>query len=230
MVLPNILTTVTGNLFCSGAGVNWSINAISALSLNSVAASTSALTTLQGFVISDYFNLTQISFPNLTTVGSNVILARNPLVKAIDGLKALSQINGNLDLTGNFDVLDLTGLKSVSGSINIQTTSMSFACPDFGNVTVKGKISCSGNVANPQPLTNDNSLTVPLNITSTAVVPTPTAMATGGSPSSTNTPVSSANSISRDGAAPWKASLILGSIMFTSYLIMVCFGGVVYLS
>ncbi len=185
------------------------MNSITAQGLNAVASQPQASTLpTSGFVISDYVNLTRLSFPNLTTVGSNVILLRNPLLKIIDGFGSLTTVHGNLDITGNFDSLELTRLAAVNGSINIQTTSTSFVCPDFSNVSVIGNVNCQGKVADPQPLSNDNSPTsLPSNIISTKSVPGPTQLppsaVTGGSatlsPSRSVASTSSAESRSRNG-------------------------------
>lgn len=203
LVLPSTLSSIVGSVFCSGAGVNWTLNSITAQGLNAVAAEPSSFPTT-GFVISDYVNLTKLSFPNLGTVGSNFILLRNPLLTIIDGFDSLTTVHGNLDITGNFDSLELARLAAVNGSINIQTTSSKFVCPDFSNVSVIGNINCQGKVADPQPLINDNSTTLPLNMT-TSSGPTQSSSSTvvGSSatllPSSSNTPTSSADSIARNG-------------------------------
>jgi len=200
------------------------MNSITAQGLNAVASQPQASTLpTSGFVISDYVNLTRLSFPNLTTVGSNVILLRNPLLKIIDGFGSLTTVHGNLDITGNFDSLELARLAAVNGSINIQTTSTSFVCPDFSNVSVIGNINCKGKVANPQPLSNDNSPTsLPSNIlpTNSALAPTqsPSSTVTGGSatgsPSSTVASTSSAEARARNGRTP-KASQLLILELFT---------------
>jgi len=202
-VIPENWTSILGSVFCSGAGVNWTLTSITAKNLNSVATGGPSSTSV-GFVISDYSGLTTLSFPNLTTVGSNVVLARNPSLQNINGFQSLSAVHGNLDLTGNFNSIDFKNLNAVNGSINIQTTSKTFTCPDFSNVTVLGSINCAGNVADPQPLSIDNSTTTPPNITPSttpSILSSSTVTAGSATLSASNSgkPSSSTHTITRDG-------------------------------
>ena len=63
------------------------------------------LTFAGGIVFVGNADLTSISMPLLTTInGTNGTyqIANNTLLKAIDGFEALSNVNGNLDFSGNF--------------------------------------------------------------------------------------------------------------------------------
>jgi hypothetical protein len=227
-VIPENWTLILGSVFCSGAGVNWTLTSITANNLNSVATGDPSSTSL-GFVISDYSGLTTLSFPNLTTVGSNVVLARNPSLQNINGFQSLSTVHGNLDLTGNFNSIDLKNLNAVNGNINIQTTSKTFTCPSFSNVTVLGSINCAGNVAEPQPLSIDNSTTTPPNITPSQVSTSATTTQ-GSSPSNSGKASSSTYTITRDGLSLPDTTLILAPLTLMLYVVPAWVGLALYFS
>lgn len=126
-----------------------------------------------GLVISDYQNLTKMNFPNLTSIGSNFIIARNSNASTIDGFQSLQSVAGNLDITGDFDTLAFPNLVHVAGDFNVQSSSKNFQCPPINRVEVVhgSKFMCAGNVGNPEPLPDDNSTThvnasIPSNSTS----------------------------------------------------------------
>ena len=161
LTLPPSLHTVTGGLFCSGASLTYLTDTIVALGLGTIASDKSDNSLKDvGLVISDYLHLTTLNFPNLTTIGSNFVLARNPLLQTINGFEDIQRINGNIDMTGNFDNVSLPNLKSVEGNFNVESSSPTFVCPDINKTAIHGTIFiCTGDVANPQPLSVDNSTT-----------------------------------------------------------------------
>jgi hypothetical protein len=161
-------------------------------------------TTGVGVVISDYDALTTVSFPNLTTVGSNLVLIGNPLVTNVNGFNSLVAVSGNVDITGNFHTLEFPNLAVVNGSFNVQSSAENFTCPDFSNVSVKGSFACAGNVANPQPLIGDNSTTNP---TSLANMTTPNATGTPGVTSTSSSTASSNSSPTSSAAEPKTAGM-----------------------
>ena len=194
------LTTVTGGLFCSGDGDNYTTSTIAASGLRSIFSNESSPVFLSiGLVISDYQNLSTLSFPALTAVESNLVLARNPLLRKIDGLQSLATVNGNLDITGNFDVLDLPSLRFVNGFLNVKSSSSAFQCSQLNesSVIVTGAFSCEGNVFDPQPLAADNSTT-----NATAAAPSTSTSVTPTTPtSSSSSPPTSSSSSSRTSEA-----------------------------
>lgn len=82
-------------------------------------------------------------------------LANNPQLTDIDGFQSLQMVDGNVDLTGDFNQLSLPSLTKVGGGVNIQTSSKNFTCPipnDRTNGVIQGKgFVCSGNITNPTP-------------------------------------------------------------------------------
>jgi hypothetical protein len=161
ITLPSTLQSLSGGLYCSGNGVDETTDSIEAEGLTNVASDpTDSSVGSVGFVIVDYPTLTLLSFPNLITVGSNFIIARNPKLTKLD-FPSLKSVNGNIDITGSFQVVNMTSLTLVSGSINLQSSSASFVCPRFDNVTIRGTYACSIDVTDPQPLAADNSSTNP---------------------------------------------------------------------
>ena len=80
--LPPSLVIVTGGLFCTGTGLNYSTTTIEADGLSGIGSDEND-TSIQeiGLVISDYTQLTTLNFPRLTGIGSNFVLARNPLLR-----------------------------------------------------------------------------------------------------------------------------------------------------
>jgi hypothetical protein len=140
-----------------------------------------------GLIITDYQILTTINFPNLTYIGSNFVIARNPNASAIDGFLALQNVAGNLDITGNFDTLSLSNLGHVGGDFNVQSSSKEFKCPQINRTSIQGStFVCAGSVADPQPLGVDNSTangnaTVTSSTTSTSSGVTPSTSSSSGS-------------------------------------------------
>ena len=174
LTLPPSLHTVTGGLFCSGASLTYLTDTIVAISLSRIGSdqSDNSINGV-GLVISDYSHLTTLNFPNLTFIGSDFVLARNPVLQNIDGFGAVKTVNGNLDMTGDFDTLSLPNLTFVEGNFNVESSSKTFQCPAIDRTVVHGaNFVCVGNVANPQPLVIDNSTTnstLPLSSVSSAL-------------------------------------------------------------
>jgi hypothetical protein len=70
------------------------------------------------------------------------LFAETPAVPNFNGFPVLSQIGGSLDLTGNFNSVELPNLNSIGGGVNVQSSSPSFQCifPNFRtNRVVRGK-------------------------------------------------------------------------------------------
>jgi hypothetical protein len=85
------------------------------------------------------WNLTNTSFPALTSVGGSFSYQTSPLLTAVTGFRVLATISnvqaGELFVNGSFASVQFPALTSVSGEILIQTTNPSFKCPS--NITPK---------------------------------------------------------------------------------------------
>jgi len=161
ITMPSALSTISGGLYCGGGGSDNTTDSIFALALQSVASDrTDQSIGHVGFVIVDYPTLSSLDFPDLATVGSDFIIARNPKLTTI-AFAALKSVTGNVDITGDYQTLELPSLSFVNGSVNLQTSSASFNCPTFGNVSILGAYACSVGVNDPEPLPADNSSTNP---------------------------------------------------------------------
>jgi hypothetical protein len=161
ITMPESLVAITGALYCGGRGNDTTTDSINARHLVTTGTDVTDPTIGRvGFVIVDYPTLSSLSFPDLAAVGPDFIIARNPKLTTIE-FPTLKSVSGNLDITGNFEVLELPSLSLVNGSVNLQTTFPTFNCPLFGNVVILGAYTCSVGVNNPQPLLADDSSTNP---------------------------------------------------------------------
>lgn len=205
IVLPPSLKVLTGSCLCNGGADTDSVDAISAQGLTSVATDPSDQGAKSvGLVVTNYNNLKTVNFPNVTTIGSNLVMSGNPSVNDVSGFNSLNAVSGNVDITGNFDSLALPSLAFVNGSFNVQTTSTNFTCPDFSMVAIKGSFVCKGNVANPQPLENDNSTSNPSSLPNmtTPSVSSTVAASTSGAAVATTSATSMASVVSVSGNFP----------------------------
>jgi len=169
ITMPSSLGAITGGLFCTGDSTDSATNFILAQSLASVAPILTDQTIGKvGFVIVDYPDLSSLSFPQLAAVGSDFIIARNPKLAIIE-FPDLTSVRGNVDITGDFQSLNLPALSYVGGNVNIQTSSASFVCPIFRNTSILGSYLCTVGLNNPQPLPADNSSTNPSAVNPIAV-------------------------------------------------------------
>jgi hypothetical protein len=167
--------------------VNYSPTVIDAAGLQTIASDQSDNSISgAGLVITDYQILRTLNFPNLTSIGSNFIIARNPNASIIDGFLSLTSVAGNLDITGNFDTLALSNLGHVGGDFNVQSSSKEFKCPQINRTAIQGSIFvCAGNVPNPKPLLADNSTS-----NGNATVTSSTSASSGVTPSGSSSPAS----------------------------------------
>ena len=107
ITFPTSLGAITGGLYCSGGANDNTTGSINAQKLFSIGTDLTERTTARvGFVIVDYPTLTSLSFPDLTTVGSDFVIARDPKLTTIQ-FPALKSVIGNLDISGDIDILEL---------------------------------------------------------------------------------------------------------------------------
>lgn len=119
-------------------------------------------------------NLSNVSFPSLTTIGGGFLIANNTNLKVISGFPKLKTIVGALDFAGTFNKYVIRGLEleririltcttrviltsiaDVRGGSNVQTTSTdSSVCNDFNKAhdadIIKGTNTCITGKANPE--------------------------------------------------------------------------------
>lgn len=101
------------------------------------------------------FDLKNISFPLLQTVGDNLQVANNTKLSKIDGFPKLESIMGALDFNGNMSTIELPALDMIKGAFNVQSTGdIQGTCDDvFEPLHSKGKIEgdfvCEGKLISP---------------------------------------------------------------------------------
>ena len=159
VTLPPSLHTITGGLICNGTGSNPSTNMIVAQSLTLIASNDSSPAAGLGFLVTDYSNITKLSFPKLASISSSFLVAGNPRLSVIDGFQSLAQVSGNLNIMGDFYSLDLPSLKSVSGNVDVETSADNFTCPISSQIQNSvtgsgGSFVCAGNIKQASPTTS----------------------------------------------------------------------------
>ena len=146
------MESITGALTANGVGAT-SIQAAGLRTIGTVSQSGGPYPDSLAILNSPF--LTAASFPQLESIGKDLVLANNSDLKTVNGFPRLQQVGGNVDLTGNFNQVSLPALSSVGGGVNIQTTSGSFTCPipeDRNNGVIHGQgFVCTGNIAHPSP-------------------------------------------------------------------------------
>lgn len=111
--------------------------------------------------------LTNISFPQLETIGGDLLIVNNTELDNIDGFPELATVGGAVVLGGDFSNASLPALDDVRGSLRIQTSAQ-FDCGPFNRLrterVVKGEANCraapgstSSNNNNPSSTTGGGS-------------------------------------------------------------------------
>jgi hypothetical protein len=82
------------------------------------------LTSIQSGDISFVSNnkLTNLSFPQLTTMGGGLLIANNTLLDSIDGFNKLKSVGGAIKLRGNFTDVSFDALNDVKGAFDLSST------------------------------------------------------------------------------------------------------------
>lgn len=85
-------------------------------------------------------------------------MSNNTQLSKID-VPRLQQVDGTVDITGNFDKVELPNLMDIRGGLNVQTSSDQFSCDDVNKlkdgVTKGHEFKCKSNVSNPKSGIND---------------------------------------------------------------------------
>jgi len=187
----NALTNVTNSLSFSANGLNLAIqfpNLLGAANLTFRNVTTVSMPSLadvagaMGFYSNDFQsfaapNLTEtggtiafvdspqlsnLSFPSLTSVGGGIQLANNTKLMSVDGFNNLQSIAGDINFYGTFDEVSFNALTDVRGAANVYTSSQNTSiCSTFQDAknhqVIKGKLTCQTNSARPD--TNGSSTT-----------------------------------------------------------------------
>ncbi|KAJ9642449.1 cell wall protein Ecm33 [Coniosporium tulheliwenetii] len=99
--------------------------------------------------------LSNITFPQLRSVGGGLLIANNSQLENINGFPALETIGGALDFNGQFNNVELPELNNVRGAFNLQSTEdIQEDCDAFRRISgptniIKGKFQCAGRQTNP---------------------------------------------------------------------------------
>lgn len=123
----------------------------------------SNLSYVGALVINDNTKLANTSFPMLSVInGTNATMqiANNTKLDAISGFPLLKTVDGNVNLYGAFDSVDLptlekAGTGSVSGAMDVETSSTKLDCTDInglgsnGDQVVKGSVTCNSAESDP---------------------------------------------------------------------------------
>jgi aspartate 1-decarboxylase len=115
------------------------------------------LTSVQSGDISFVSNnaLTNISFPQLTTMGGGLLIANNTKLGEIDGFNKLKTVGGAIKLRGNFTEVSFDALNDVKGAFDLSSTNdISKVCDKFqelssskqgGGGQIQGVYHCESN-------------------------------------------------------------------------------------
>lgn len=119
-------------------------------------------------VMNDNTKLTNTSFPMLFTINgtnSTFQIANNTLLTAITGFPLLENVDGNVNLYGNFSKVDLPKLDSVTGALDVETSSNTNVCPDLvglgtdGSQVVRGAVTCNYAESDPGSASSTSTAT-----------------------------------------------------------------------
>ncbi|CAO3646294.1 unnamed protein product [Cunninghamella blakesleeana] len=102
--------------------------------------------------LSNNNQLQQTSFKQLAKVGGAFAIGNNTLLAKVDGFPTLQEVDGTVDVAGNFNSYSFPVLKDVRGGMRLQTTSNQLQCNEIekklkAENVVKGNTwSCSSNM------------------------------------------------------------------------------------
>lgn len=104
--------------------------------------------------------LTNISMPNLETIGGGYQIANNSQLMEIDGFPTLETVAGAIDFSGEFGNVSLNAIQDVRGGFNMQTRG-ELDCAPFDEAKdqgiIKGTYVCESQAENPGTAGNDPS-------------------------------------------------------------------------
>lgn len=101
--------------------------------------------------------LTNISFPSLTTIGGGLTIVNNTLLEELNDFPVLKEVGGAVKLGGNFSSVQFPKLGDVKGTFELSSTgdiedsctTLKEDAPDSqgGNGNIQGKFTCTSNNA-----------------------------------------------------------------------------------
>lgn len=104
--------------------------------------------------LTDNINLNNLSMSKLSHLGGALSVVGNTKLSSVNAFPSLQQVDGTLDLSGNFDEVQFPVLADVRGGLNVQTSSNVFSCDDMNRLKVgviKGNsFVCKSAVAKPK--------------------------------------------------------------------------------
>ncbi|KAG2194421.1 hypothetical protein INT47_003132 [Mucor saturninus] len=104
--------------------------------------------------LTDNINLNNLSMSKLGHLGGALSVVGNNQLSSVNAFPSLQQVDGTLDLSGNFDEVQFPVLADVRGGLNVQTSSNVFACDDMNRLkagVIKGNsFVCKSAVAKPK--------------------------------------------------------------------------------
>ncbi|CAK7205018.1 cell wall protein Ecm33 [Sporothrix eucalyptigena] len=111
--------------------------------------------------------LTNITVPQLTSIGGGFLIANNTAINKINGFNKLKTVGGAINMRGNFTDIELPALSDVKGAFDIVSTGdISSSCATFkklapsssgGNGDIQGQYTCESNNAEANSDTNPTS-------------------------------------------------------------------------
>ncbi|KAI2473237.1 hypothetical protein F4781DRAFT_427650 [Annulohypoxylon bovei var. microspora] len=105
--------------------------------------------------------ITNISIPNLETIGGGFTIANNTALEKLDGFGSVNEIGGAVKVRGSFTDVELPSLKDVKGAFEVVSTEdITNSCTSLGDYkggVVQGDYNCHGKDANANDDTSDAS-------------------------------------------------------------------------
>lgn len=104
--------------------------------------------------LTDNMNLSNLSMSKLAHLGGALSVVGNTKLSSVNAFPSLQQVDGTLDLSGNFDEVQFPVLADVRGGLNVQTSSNVFSCDEMNRLktgVIKGNsFVCKSAVAKPK--------------------------------------------------------------------------------
>lgn len=211
ITLIDVSSASLKSLQAVNASLGFLNNSITAIDLNN-------LTNVgQTFTVTFNDELTDISCNKLTKIGGGLVIANNTNLNSIDAFSNLETIGGALNIEGSFGLLDLSSLKSVRGSADVETTSANYSCSALKALQKKGSIQgddfvCKNGAKSSS--SKKSSTSVAKQQSSSSNSKSATATSTGESSSASET-ASSQSSASSKGAA--NVNFVQGTSVFGAF-------------
>ncbi|CDH53334.1 meiotic expression up-regulated protein [Lichtheimia corymbifera JMRC:FSU:9682] len=144
----NLAGVALDNLKQVSGDISFISNTFGELSLPEISDVAGTLT------ITSNSQLSKLGLPKLQRLGGALSVGNNNNLGTIDSFPKLEEVDGTLDITGNFDEVQLPKLADVRGGLNVQTSSSKFSCNDMSklkNGVIKGNsFMCKAAVAKPK--------------------------------------------------------------------------------